>query len=40
MRCVPVKALYLEADPVHLNARGNEIVAQSLFETITPLAAP
>ena len=34
------KALYLEADPVHLNARGNGIVAQRLFETVTNLIAP
>ncbi len=34
------KALYLEADPVHLNARGNEIVAQQIIETITNLTAP
>ncbi len=34
------KALYLEADPVHLNARGNEIVAQRVFETITKLSVP
>jgi hypothetical protein len=29
------KALYLEADPVHLNAAGNALVAQRLFETMT-----
>ena len=29
------KALYLEADPVHLNAAGNGLVAQRLFETMT-----
>jgi len=29
------KTLYLEADPVHLNAVGNEIVARRLFESIT-----
>jgi hypothetical protein len=29
------KSLYLEADPVHLNAAGNELVARRLFETIT-----
>jgi lysophospholipase L1-like esterase len=34
------KALYLEADPVHLNAAGNRIVAQRLAETIGPLVAP
>ena len=33
-------ALYLDADPVHLNARGNEVVARALFETITKLIAP
>ena len=36
----PGKALYLEADPVHLNVHGNEIVAQQIFETITNLTAP
>ena len=34
------KALYLDADPVHFNARGNEIVAQRLFQTVTNLFAP
>jgi lysophospholipase L1-like esterase len=34
------KALYLEADPVHLDARGNEIVARRLFETITNRSSP
>lgn len=29
------KALYLEADPVHLNAAGNALVARRLFETMT-----
>ena len=29
------KALYLDADPVHLNAQGNAIVAERLFEMIT-----
>ena len=29
------KALYLEADPVHLNAQGNAMVAEKLFETFT-----
>jgi hypothetical protein len=33
------KALYLEADPVHLNAAGNEVVAGQLFETIPNLLA-
>jgi lysophospholipase L1-like esterase len=32
------KALYLEADPVHLNVRGNEIVARRLFETVNGLS--
>ncbi|MEK7675494.1 MAG: SGNH/GDSL hydrolase family protein [Verrucomicrobiota bacterium] len=31
------KSLYLEADPVHLNAPGNEIIARRLFETMTNL---
>jgi lysophospholipase L1-like esterase len=34
------KALYLEADPVHLNARGNEIVGRRLFETLQDLIKP
>ena len=34
------KALYLEADPVHFNAHGNEIVARRLFETVTHFLAP
>lgn len=34
------KRLYLDADPVHLNGRGNEIVAQKLFETVTNLIVP
>ena len=29
------KALYLEADPVHLNAAGNELTARRLFQTVT-----
>ena len=29
------KALYLDADPVHLNAQGNAMVAERLFETLT-----
>lgn len=33
-------ALYLDADPVHFNRRGNEIVAQKLFESVTNLFAP
>ena len=31
------KALYLDADPVHFNAQGNEIIALRLFETVTNL---
>jgi lysophospholipase L1-like esterase len=31
------KALYLEADPVHLNSRGNELVARRLCEEIKRL---
>ena len=34
------KPLYLEADPVHFNARGNEIIARKLFETLTHLTTP
>ena len=34
------KALYLAADPVHLNARGNQLIAQRLFETIDRLINP
>ena len=33
------KELYLEADPVHLNSRGNELVARRLFELINRLSA-
>ena len=29
------RALYLEADPVHLNVRGNEIMAQQIFAALT-----
>jgi len=32
------KDLYLEADPVHFNSRGNEIIARQLAETVTPFA--
>lgn len=32
------KALYLEADPVHLNATGNELTARRLFQTVTNFA--
>ena len=31
------KALYLTADPVRLSARGNQWIAQRLFETIDRL---
>ena len=34
------KALYLEADPVHLNAEGNRIVAQKLFELMKTWVTP
>ena len=33
------KELYLEGDPAHLNARGNELVSRRLFETLKPLTA-
>lgn len=32
--------LYLDADPVHLNAKGNEIVAQRLAAAFEPLLKP
>ncbi len=31
---------YLEADPVHLNVKGNELVARRLAEVLTPLLNP
>jgi hypothetical protein len=31
------KSLYLQADPVHLNARGNELIARELAEAVSPL---
>jgi lysophospholipase L1-like esterase len=34
------KSLYLEADPVHLNAAGNEIIARRLFEAVTNSISP
>jgi lysophospholipase L1-like esterase len=34
------KDLYLEADPVHLNAPGNEILARQLFNSLTNLIVP
>jgi lysophospholipase L1-like esterase len=34
------KALYLDADPVHFNAAGNEIIARRLAETVSKLTAP
>jgi lysophospholipase L1-like esterase len=34
------KALYLDADPSHFNARGSEIIGRLLFETTTNLLAP
>ena len=34
------KDLYLDADPVHLNAQGNQIVARQLFDVISPLMPP
>lgn len=32
--------LYLDADPVHLNAAGNALVAQRVFNTLTNLLSP
>ena len=34
------KDLYLDADPVHLNAAGNEIIGRRLFEVVRPLLKP
>lgn len=34
------KELYLDADPVHLDAQGNAMVAERLFETITNRLTP
>lgn len=34
------KALYLEGDPVHLNAQGNAIVAERLFDHLTQQLPP
>ncbi len=34
------KDLYLDADPVHLNVAGNEIIGRRLFETVSPLLKP
>jgi lysophospholipase L1-like esterase len=31
------EVLYLDADPVHFNVRGNELIAGRLFETVTNL---
>jgi len=33
------KALYLEADPVHVNERGNAIIAKQLQEAIAPIVS-
>ena len=34
------KALYLDADPVHLNVRGNEIISRQLFEKMKDAVKP
>ena len=34
------KSLYLADDPVHFNARGNELIAARLCQAITPLIKP
>ena len=34
------KALYLEGDPVHLNAEGNRRVADHLFKTLSAMVSP
>lgn len=36
----PGKTLYLEGDPVHLNAEGNQIIARKLFEAIKSQLQP
>jgi lysophospholipase L1-like esterase len=33
------KALYLDADPVHFNADGNQIIGRRLFDTVTNLVS-
>jgi lysophospholipase L1-like esterase len=33
------KSLYLEADPVHLNSEGNDLIARKLLQTVTNLSA-
>jgi hypothetical protein len=34
------KALYLDADPVHLNAQGNRLVAERVCESMAKLLSP
>lgn len=34
------KALYLDADPVHLNAQGNRLVAERVLESMAKLLSP
>lgn len=34
------KAIYLDADPVHHNVAGNEIISQRLLQTLIPLVTP
>src|SRR5437588_10587739 len=34
------KTLYLEGDSVHLDSRGNKLIAKQLFQTVTNLSAP
>jgi len=33
-------SLYLEADPVHFNAAGNQIIARKLFENVSTMVIP
>jgi len=33
------KSLYLDADPVHFNVQGNELIARKIVDTIAPLIA-
>jgi lysophospholipase L1-like esterase len=34
------ETLYLEADPVHFNIAGNQIIARKLFETVSTMVIP
>ncbi len=34
------KALYLDADPVHPDSRGSEVIARQIFDAVKPLVGP